>query len=66
MKFDRTDEGFAKAYDAAKGLANMHGKSYAVAVFAEQPDHYTLSLASLIDAHTKLATGTQVLPVNPD
>jgi len=65
MKFDRTEEGFAKAFATATSMANMHNRSYTVAVFADQPKHYTLSMASLVTKDSKLAPGTQAMTVNP-
>lgn len=55
--YPRTDEGFSQALDAASSMARHHDHAYAMIVDAKDPDHYLVSLASLVDPATA-AEGT--------
>jgi len=59
MKFDRTEEGFARAYETGTSMARTHKRDYILAVYAEDPDVYQLVMASLHSEQMKLAPGTK-------
>jgi len=64
-KFDRTEEGHARAVRYCADLNRLHGRDYAIVVHREDLSHYSVGLASLVHKD-HVADGTAANIVDKD